>query len=171
MDDRTAQIATICECIDQSFAFAIWRDDFARNVDPDDMIWGLERGFDLVADATRLLSFLALRKMDDFFVGAQPRPDDLTASKFEIDIPTVLGEVGTSFLKSTERTNISKGVAHLTERLHLDPDSEVDLQEIVKRSIPVFSRLIVQLRTVDHDQEAADKIDRTQSLIKRASAL
>jgi hypothetical protein len=65
MEDRSAQIATVCECIDHCFAFAIWFDDFARTIDPKDMVWGLDRGADLVSDATRLQSFLALRKLDD----------------------------------------------------------------------------------------------------------
>jgi len=38
MDVKSAQIATICGCIDHSFAFALWCDDFARYVDPDDMV-------------------------------------------------------------------------------------------------------------------------------------
>lgn len=70
MEDRSAQIATVCECIDHCFAFAIWCDVFARTIDPEDMVWGLDRGADLVSDATRLQSFLALRKLDDFLGGA-----------------------------------------------------------------------------------------------------
>jgi hypothetical protein len=38
MNDRSDQIATICECIDHCFAFEIWCDDFAKSVDPEDMI-------------------------------------------------------------------------------------------------------------------------------------
>ncbi|RWN58457.1 hypothetical protein [Mesorhizobium sp.] len=170
MDDQSAQIATICECIDHCFAFAIWCNDFANSVDPEDMMWGLDRGFDLVSDATRLQSFLALRKLDDFFGGVKPKPDDLVASNFNIDMPDVLGEVGESFLTQAERTDINKGVAHLTERLSLDPDSEVDLKEIVNRSIPVFSRLVVALRAVDAQQEAAHWLDRTEALIERGQA-
>jgi hypothetical protein len=29
MADQSAQIATICECIDHCFGFAMWYDDFA----------------------------------------------------------------------------------------------------------------------------------------------
>jgi hypothetical protein len=171
MDDRSAQIATICECIDHSFAFAIWCDDFASSVDPEDMMWGLDRAVDLVSDATRLQSFLALRKLDDFFGGVKPKPDDLVASNLGIDGPSVLGEVGENFLTSAERENINKGVAHLTERLSLDPDSEVDLQDILKRSMPIFSRLVSELRRVDARQEAAHWLDRTDALIERGRAL
>lgn len=117
MDDQSAQIATICECIDHCFAFAIWCDDFANSVDPEDMMWGLDRGVALVSDATRLQSFLALRKLDDFFGGVKPKPDDLVASNLDIDVPGVLREVGEGFLTQAERTDINKGVAHLTERL------------------------------------------------------
>lgn len=170
MDDQSAQIATICECIDHCFAFAIWCDDFANSVDPEDMMWGLDRGVALVSDATRLQSFLALRKLDDFFGGVKPKPDDLVASNLDIDVPGVLREVGEGFLTQAERTDINKGVAHLTERLSLDPDSEVDLQEIVKRSMPAFSRLVAALRAVDDQQEAAHWLDRTEALIERGRA-
>jgi hypothetical protein len=73
MDAQSAQIATICECIDHCFAFALWCDDFAQHVDPDDMMMGLDRAFDLMSDATRLQSFLALRKLDDSCAGRRQR--------------------------------------------------------------------------------------------------
>lgn len=167
MNERSSQIATICECIDHCFAFAIWCDDFANSVNPEDMMWGLDRGADLVSDATRLQSFLALRKLDDFFAEVKPKPDDLVASKLDIDVPSVLGELGESFLTQAERTDINKCVAHLTERLSLDPDSEIDLQEIVRRSIPVLSRFVVALRAIDTDQEAGHWLDRSEALIER----
>jgi hypothetical protein len=58
--------------------------------------------------------------------GVKPKPDDLIASNLGIDVPSVLGEVGNTFLTPAERENINKGVAHLTERLSLDPDSATD---------------------------------------------
>ncbi len=131
------------------------------------MALGLDRGLDLVSDATRLQSFLALRKLDDFFIGMKPKLDDLVAANLGIDVPSVLGEVDKSFLTEAERTNINKGVAHLTDRLCLDADSEIDLQEIVRRSIPVFLRLVEALRAIDAGQEAAHFLDRTEALIKR----
>ena len=136
VDKRSAQIMTICECIDHCFAYAMWCEDFAPYLDPEDMIWGLDRAAELLSDATRLQSFLALRKLDDFFGGVKPKPGDLTAADFGIDGPTVLAEVGNTFLsKDDEREKINKGVAHLTEALSLDADSEVDLHVILKRSI------------------------------------
>jgi hypothetical protein len=168
MDSRSAQIAMICECIDHCFAYAMWSDDFAKNVDPDDMVAGLDRAFDLVSDATRLQSFLALRKPDDFLGGVKPKPDDLIAANFGIDVPSVLGDVGEKFLSSDEREEINKGAAHLTEQLTLDPDSEVELQAILKRSIPAISRLIAELRKIDPRKEAAYWLDRTDVLIERA---
>jgi hypothetical protein len=169
MDERPAQIATICECIDHCFTFGMWCDDFAKRVDSEDLIAGLDRAFELVSDATRLQSFLALRKLDDFLGGVKPQPDDLIAASFGIDVPSVLGDVGDKFLSSTERENSNKQVAHLTERLSLDPDSEVDLQVILKRSMPVFSRLVSALRKADTHKEAAQWLDRTDALIERAS--
>jgi hypothetical protein len=169
MDNRSAQIATICECIDHCFAFALWCNDFAKHVDPEDMIAGLDRAFELVSDSTRLQSFLALRKLDDFLGGVKPKPEDLVAANFGIDVPSVLGEVGDKLLSSTERGNVNKQVAHLTERLSLDPDSEVDLQAILKRSMPIFSRLVSGLRNADARKEAAHWLDRTDALIERAS--
>jgi hypothetical protein len=168
MDAQSAQIATVCECIDHCFAYAMWCDDFAQHVDPDDMVAGLDRAFELVSDATRLQSFLALRKLDDFLGGVKPKPDDLIAANFGIDVPSVLGDVGEKFLSSDERNNINKGAAHLTEQLTLDPDSEVDLQEIVKRSLPVFSRLAAALRKFDTRKEAVHWLDKTDALIERA---
>lgn len=170
MDERSAQIATICECIDHCFAFGMWCDDFAKYVDPEDMIAGLDRAFELVSDATRLQSFLALRKLDDFLGAAKSKPNDLIAADLGIDVPSVLGDVGDKFLSSTERENINKQVAHLTESLSLDPDSEVDLQAILKRSMPVLSRLVSALRKADASKEAVQWLDRTDALIGRASA-
>jgi len=168
MEKRAAQIATICECIDHCFAFEIFCEDFAQHVDPDDMMWGLDRALELVSDATRLQSFLALRKLDDFFGGVRPKAGDLTASDFGIDVLTVLGEVGNTFLsKDDEREMINKGVAHLTEDLALEADSEVDLHHILKRSIPVLTRLVAELRKLDTTQEATQWLDRTADLIER----
>lgn len=99
MENCSAKIAAICGCIDHCFSFAMWCEDFAPYLDPDDMIWGLDRAADLLSDATRLQSFLALRKLDDFFGGVKPKLGDLTASDFGIDVPSVLGEVGKTFLE------------------------------------------------------------------------
>lgn len=170
MDERSAQIATVCESIDHCFAFAMWCDDFAKYVAPEDMINGLDRAFELVSDATRLQSFLALRKLDDFLRAAKSKPNDLIAADLGIDVPSVLGDIGDKFLSTTERENINKGVAHLTEQLTLDPDSEVELQAILERSIPVFSRLASALRKADTGKEATQWLDKTDALIKRRSA-
>lgn len=171
MNSRSAEIATICECINHCFAYIVWCDDFARFVDPDDIVWGLGREVDLVSDATRLYSFLALRKLDDFFGGARSKSDDLVALSLGLNVPRILGKVDDNFLTSTEREAINKGVAHLTERLSLDPDSEVALHEIVIRSIPAFSCLVRELRKNDTAHEATKWLDRTEELIQRVSAL
>lgn len=167
MDKRSAQIATVCECIDHCFSFTLWCEDFAQHVDPEDMMAGQDRAFELVSDATRLQSFLALRKLDDFFGGVRPKPGDLTASDFGIDVKSVLGDVGEKFLTKDEREMINKGVAHLTESLTLEDESEVDLQQILKRSIPVLTRLAAELRKLDTAQEATQWLDRTDKLIER----
>jgi len=166
MEKQSAQIATVCECIDQCFAFALWCDDFAKYVDPEAVVAGLDRGFEVVSDATRLQSFLALRKLDDFFGGGKPKPDDLVASTLGIDGPSVLGAGRKSFLTTDERKDINKAVAHLTERLSLDADSEVDLQAILKRSTPIFSSLVSELRKGDTSKEAAHCLGKTDALIK-----
>lgn len=167
MEKRSAQIATVCECIDHCFAFAVWCDDFANFVDPEDMTAGLDRPFEIVSDGARLQSFLALRKLDDFFGAIKPKPDDLAAASFGIDVPSTLGDVGSKFLAPTERENINKGVAHLTEQLNLDRDSEVDLQAILTRCLPVFLRLVSELRKLDVRKEADTQLSQTDALIKR----
>lgn len=168
MNAKSAQIATICECIDHCFAYSMWCEDFAQHVDPDDMVMGLHRAFEVVSDATRLQSFLALRKLDDFLGGAKPQKDDLTAKNFEIDIEKLLGGAEAKFLSKEERDNISKGAAHLTEQLTLDQDSEVDLLAIVERSIPLFEQLVAELRKIDTAGEAKDWLDKTEALIGQA---
>ncbi|WP_152977741.1 hypothetical protein [Bradyrhizobium pachyrhizi] len=168
MENRSAKIKTICGCIDHCFAYAMWCEDFAPHLDPDDMIWGLDRAADLLAEASMLQSFLALRKLDDFLGGVTPKPGDLTAADFGIEAPGVLGEVGSAFLAKDERETINKGVAHLTEDLSLDADSEVDLHQILERSIPVLSRLVGELRKLDTAQEATSSLDGTEDLIGRA---
>src|SRR5260221_6030781 len=171
MNERSAQIATISECIDHCFAFSIWCEDFAPYLDPDDMIWGLDRAAELVSDATRLQSVLALRKLDDFLGGVKPKPDDLIATNFGIDVPVVLGDIGEKFLTTEERDDINKGIAHLTKELSPDPDSEVDLKEILKRSLPVLSRLVAGLHAADASQQAKHWLDKTDELIRRGEAL
>jgi hypothetical protein len=171
MEKRSGQIATICGCIDHCFAFAMWCEDFAPYLDPEDMVWGLDRAADLLSDATRLQSFLALRKLDDFFGGVKPKPGDLTASDFGIDVTSVLGEAGNVFLVKDERETINKGVAHLTEDLSLDPDSEVDLHKILKRSMPVLTRLVAELRKLDTAHEVTYWLDRTNDLIERSKKI
>lgn len=167
MEKHGAQIATICECIDHCFAYSMWCEDFARHVDPDDMVMGLHRAFEIVSDATRLQSFLALRKLDDFLGGTAPQKDDLTAKNFGIDVQKLLGGAE-EFLSREERENISKGAAHLTERLMLDHDSEVDLLDLVERSIPVIEGLVAELRKVDTGNEAKQWLGKTEALIKHA---
>jgi len=111
-----------------------------------------------------------LRKLDDFLGGVKPKPDDLIATDFGIDVPVVLGDVGEKFLTTDERNDINKGVAHLTKELSPDPDSEVDLKEILKRSL-VLSRLVAGLRTADACHKATHWLDKTDELIKRGEAL
>jgi hypothetical protein len=149
MDTRSAQIATICECIDHCFAFRSWCEDFAQLLDPEDMQAGLDRGAELMSDSSRLMSFLALRKIDDFLRSTKVNKNDLIASDFGIDAASVLGDVGETLLSKDERDKINKGAAHLTEKLTLDPNSEVDLEAILTRSMPVLSRLVSTLRDAD----------------------
>ena len=168
MDKKSAQVMTVCKCIDDCFAFALWCDDFAPYVDPDDMIAGLDRGFDVVSDATRLHSFVALRKLDDFLSDKKSKPTDLVVSTLGINKTGVL-DAGTTFLTPDERTDINTGVAHLTERLALEDESELDLQDILKRSMPIFSRLVSELRKADAGKEATHWLDKTDALIKRGN--
>lgn len=164
MEKQAAQILTVCECIDQCFAYALWCDDFAKQPEPEDMIWGLDRGFEVVSGATRLLSFLALRKLDDFLADAKGK-DDLVSMSLGIDPQSVLADVGERLLPAEKRTEINKQVAHLTDRLTLDADSEVDLDALLKRSIPVFSRLTTALRKVKTSEQATHWLDKTDALI------
>jgi hypothetical protein len=127
MSEHSAQIYTVCQCIDHCFSFVMWCDDFAPYVDPEDMMGGLDRASDIMSDATRLQSFLALRKLDDFLGGVTPKAGDLTAKTLGVDAATLLKGVGGKFLTKEERDSVNKGVAHLTEQLTLDPDSEIEL--------------------------------------------
>ena len=131
---------------------------------------GLDRGAELMGDSSRLMSFLALRKLDDLLRSTKPNKDDLIASDLGIDAPSVLSDVGEALLTKDERDKINKGVAHLTEHLTLDPDAEVDRAVILKRSIPVLSRLVVKLRYADAKKEAAHWLDKTAALIARVQA-
>jgi hypothetical protein len=58
-------------------------------------------------------------------------------------------------------------VAHLADRLSLDPGSEVDLSAILKRTLPVISHLVSALREADMAKEATHWLDRTDVLIRR----
>lgn len=167
MEKRSAQIATVCECIDHCFGYAIWCEDIARHVSSEDMMSGLDRGVELVSDVMRLHSFLALRKMDEFFRGAKREKDDVIATDLGVDPQGVLGEVGSNLLTAAERPGINKGAAHLTERLFLDADSEVELDKILSRSLPVFKRLAAELRKVDTGEEATQWLDKTDALLNR----
>lgn len=168
MSAHSAKIATVCECIDHCFAYAMWCADFAVYVEGEDMKAGLDRAFEIVSDAARLQSFLALRKVDNFLGGVKSKPDDLTAVTFAIDVPAVLGDTGNKLLTAEERDKINKGVAHLTDNLTLDENSEVDLQAILDRSIPVMVRLVLALRKADAGKNTAVWLDRTQALLERS---
>jgi hypothetical protein len=71
----------------------------------------------------------------------------------------------TTLLTTVERDKINKGAAHLTEHLTLGPDSEVDLEALLKRAMPVLSRLVAELRNVDTKKEAFLWLDKTEKLI------
>jgi hypothetical protein len=166
MDTRSAQIATVCECIDHCFAFAKWCEDFAPHLDPEDMIAGLDRGAELMSDASRLMSFLALRKLDDFLRATKANKTDLIASDVGVDAGAALGDAGETLLTKDERENINRGVAHLTQQLTFDDDSEVDLDALLERAMPVLSRLEAKLRGADTKKEATQWLDKTKELVK-----
>jgi hypothetical protein len=144
----------------------MWCDDFAPYVDPEDMMGGLDRAFDIMSDATRLQSFLALRKLDDFLGGVTPKAGDLTAKTLGVDAATLLKGVGGKFLPKEERDSVNKGVAHLTEQLTLDPDSEIELDAMLTRLRPVLSPLVAELRKIDADKEATHRRQKTFRLSK-----
>lgn len=163
-----AQIAVVSECINHCFAFDMWCYDFARHANPEDMVMGLHVAFELVSNATRLHSFVALRKLDEFLRAQKSQRDDLIASDLGIDRDVILGGAGKTLLTPTERVSINKSAAHLTERLTLDPDTEVDLQSIVERSMPVFERISAALRKTDSKGEVRQWLDKTDALLKLA---
>jgi hypothetical protein len=118
-----------------------------------------------------LQSFLALRKLDELLSSKKRKKDDLIISDLGIDKATVLGELGENFLSTDERESINKGVAHLTEKLTLDPDSEVELDSILKRSLPAMSRLVAELRKKAANNEGKDWLDKTERVIKNAEQI
>ncbi len=105
--------------------------------------------------------------MDEFFRGAKRDKDDVIATDLGIEPLRILGEAGSNFLTTAERTSINKGAAHLTDRLFLDPDSELELDEILKRSMPVFARLVTELRKADTAKEATQWLEKTDALLRR----
>lgn len=169
MTKDESKIATICECISHCFAFTLWCEDFASQIGEEAIY--VDEAFEIVSDSTRLHSFLALRKLDDFFGAVRAKPDDLTSDSMGIDKTAVLGAGKTSFLAAADRTNTNKGVAHLTENLTAEPDSEVDLARITKESIPIFERLIAELKKLDKAGGAKDFINKTEALVNRIKAL
>jgi hypothetical protein len=60
------------------------------------------------------------------------------------------------------------GAAAASHASTLDTDSEVDLQTILTRSMPVLSRLISKLRDADTKKEATHWLNKTDQLIKHA---
>jgi hypothetical protein len=171
MSEHSAQIYTVCQCIDHCFSFVMWCDDFAPYVDPEDMMGGLDRAFDIMSDATRLHSFLALRKLDDFLGGVAPKAGDLTAKALGVDAATLLTGVGGKFLTKVERESVNKSVAHLTEQLTLDPESEIELDSMLARLRPVLSLLVKELREFDADKKATQWLDQTDALVERANKI
>lgn len=171
MTEFSSRVWTICGCVDHCFAFALWCDDFAQHVDPEDMTMGLDRAVEVVSDATRLQSFLALRKLDELLTAKKRNKDDLIVVDLGIERAVVLGDIGDNLLSTDERETINKSVAHLTEKLTLDPDSEVELDAILKRSMLVMLRLVAELRKKDANQEAKQWLDSTEALIKRAEQI
>lgn len=163
----TPKIATICECINHCFAFELWCKDFA-SVIGEEVIY-VDEAFEIVSASTLLHSFLALRKLDDFLGGVRPKPDDLTSDRMGIAKVAVLGIGKNTLLLDTDRNNINKGVAHLTEHLTAEPDSEVDLLRITSESIPIFERLISELKKLDLSGHAKPYIRKTEALVDRFS--
>lgn len=165
----TSKIATICECINHCFAFTLWCEDFAKVIGKD--VIHVDEAFDIVSDSTRLHSFLALRKLDDFLGAVRPKPDDITSDRMGVDKVVVLETGKTTFLVETDRENINKGVAHLTENLTADPDSEVDLIRIITDSIPALERLTSELKRLDITGKAKPYISKTEKLIERIKSI
>jgi hypothetical protein len=134
------------------------------------MVAGLDRSAELVSDASCLMSFLALRKLDDFLRFTKANKGDLIGADIGVDVPAVLGDVGETLLIKDERERISKGVAHLTQHLTLDRDSEVDLNALLKRAMPVLLRLEAKLREAAAKKEAVQWLDGTKEPLKHAEA-
>jgi hypothetical protein len=66
-----------------------------------------------------------------------------------VDVPAVVGDVGETLLTKDERRRINKGVAHLTQHLTLDRDSEANLDALLRRAMPVLLRLEAKLGEAD----------------------
>ncbi len=165
MSERDTQIATICECIDSTFSYFLWCEDFVAVI-AEDIIY-VDKASDVISHATLLHSFLALRKLDDFFGAVPPKIDDLAWDRLGLNKAAILGGARTTLLDKVDRMNINKGVAHMTEKLTLGADSEVDLLRIIENSICVFERLICELRKIDVDNEAKHCLDNTEEFIQR----
>lgn len=82
----------------------------------------------------------------------------------------VLDGAGDTILTKDERERVNKGVAHLTQQLTLDKDSEVDLDAILKRVGPVLLRLEAKLREADTKKEATHWLDKTKALVGHVQA-
>ncbi|HRI76204.1 MAG TPA: hypothetical protein PLX33_04355 [Alphaproteobacteria bacterium] len=165
MNSITSKIATICGCINHCFAFELWCEDFA-SVIGEDVIY-VDEAFEIVSASTLLHSFLALRKLDDFLGAIQPKPGDLTSDRMGIDKAVVLGIGKNTLLLDADRNSINKGVAHLTEHLTAEQDSEVDLLRITSASISIFERLISELKKMDSSGEDKYYISQTEALVER----
>lgn len=171
IDQRAAQIGTVCEYIDQCFSFTIWCDDFAQHVDPEDILCGLDRGFELMSDATLLYSFISLRRLDDFLKTNRRNRDDLIANDLGIDLQSVFDNQPNDLLTNDERTKVNKQVAHLSDKLSLEGDEEVTLSDILLRSEPIISRLLNGLNDADNSEETSQAIQNTRELVERVNQL
>lgn len=165
-----SEIVSICDCIDHCFAYTIWCDDIAQIIQGDDLLAGLDRGFELVSDATRLLSFLAIRKLSDLFGEGANRSDDLSLERLGLASVDVLAG-REYFLSEKERRIISKSVAHLTEHLPLEADSEVELSLILRRNLTVLLQLVAELKDIAGHPSEQHHAVRSEVLLRRAQRL
>ncbi len=141
---NTENVIAVLACLESCRAYEAWKQSFATKIERNDALY-VYGDFELVQDATASLSFVSLRRIDEFLSDRKKRlSTDLRYYDFKIKKLDILCE-NNSVLTDRERQLVNIFEAHLTSFGQADVDDLTTLFSALERTIDIRSRLKIEL--------------------------
>ncbi len=141
---NTENVIAVLACLESCRAYEAWMQSFSTKIEDNDELY-VHGDFELVQDATASLSFVSLRRIDEFLSDRKKRlSTDLRYYDFKVKKLDILCD-DNSVLTDRERQLVNIFEAHLTSFGQADVDELTELFSALKRTIGIRSRLKAEL--------------------------